>query len=37
MKLEEALKIIVSVIAGGIMGHILYRNKDQDLILISLN
>ena len=37
MKLEEVLKIMISIIAGGMMGHILYRNTDQDLILISLN
>ena len=35
MKLEEVLKIIISVIAGTMMGHILYRNIDNDLIVIS--
>ena len=35
MDLKEVLKIIISIVAGGTIGHILYRNVDQDLILIS--
>ena len=35
MKLEEVLKIIISVIAGVGIGNILYRNIDNDLIVIS--
>jgi len=37
MKLEEVLKIIISVIAGTMAGQILYRNIDNDLIVISDN
>ena len=35
MDLQEVLKMIISIVAGATMGHILYRNVDQDLILIS--
>ena len=35
MKMEEILKIIISIIMGGVMGNILYRNVDQNLILVS--
>ncbi len=34
MNLEEVLKTIISIIAGGVMGSILYRNVDQELIVI---
>jgi len=34
MDLEEVLKTIISVIVGGIMGSILYRNVDQEFIVI---
>jgi len=35
MKLEQVLKLLISIIAGAGMGHILYRNIDNDLIVIS--
>jgi len=35
MDLQEVIKIIISIVAGATVGHILYRNVDQDLILID--
>lgn len=37
MELQDILKFIVSVMAGLSISRILYRNVDQDLILIDVN
>ena len=35
MDLQDLLKFIISVIAGGAIAQILYKSVEQDLILIS--
>ena len=37
MNLKTILKYLLTIIIGIIMGTILYKNVDQDLILISGN
>ena len=35
MKLEEVLKLLISIVSGVIMGKMLYRNVDQDIIIVQ--
>ena len=35
MKLEEVLQLLISIVSGVIIGNILYRNVDQDIIMIQ--
>ena len=35
MDLKDIIKILISIVTGATLGNILYRNVDQDLILIE--
>ena len=35
MKLEEVLKLLISIVSGVIIGNMLYRNVDQDIIIVQ--
>jgi hypothetical protein len=35
MKLEEVLKLLISIVSGVIIGNMLYSNVDQDIIMIQ--